>query len=114
MVRRFRQCVEANRLRKAADISQDDLNAIDAGMTKCSKWEGGHDHASAAVEAMSASEEMKRDFNALEGWIEVVRERRHLVKLKGEEHLFGRSLFSCFSHTAIRTFAIMIAESISR
>jgi hypothetical protein len=45
-------------------------------MTKCSKWEGGHDQALAVNEPLPAPSEVKTDIDVLEGWVAAVRRRR--------------------------------------
>jgi energy-coupling factor transporter ATP-binding protein EcfA2 len=76
VVVRFRQSIETNRLKEMGDITGDDLKAIEAGMTKSSKWEGGHDHAAAASEPVPAPAELQQDIEALENWASAVRKRR--------------------------------------
>lgn len=73
---RFRQSIETNRLKKVGDITQDDLDAVDRGMTKSSKWMGGHDQALALNEPPPEPDELKRDIDALENWVNVVEKRR--------------------------------------
>ena len=76
VVMRFRQGIETNRLKKIGDITADDLKTVEAGMTKCSKWEGGHDQALAVNEPLPAPSEVKTDLDVLEGWVAEVRRRR--------------------------------------
>jgi hypothetical protein len=76
VVLRFRESIETQRLRKIADITQDDLATIEAGMSKASKWEGGHDHALASNEPIPPPDELKTDINALDEWVKAVRKRR--------------------------------------
>jgi len=77
VVLRFRQGIETNRLKKIGDITSDDLKAVEAGMTKCSKWEGGHDQALAVNEPVPEPSEVKADIETLERWVAVVRKRRN-------------------------------------
>jgi hypothetical protein len=74
VVLRFRDGVETKRLK--ADITQEDVDAIEAGMTKCSKWEGGHDQALAVNEHLPPPDEVKADISVLEGWVAAVETRR--------------------------------------
>ncbi len=76
VVLRFRQGIETNRLKKIGDITADDLKAIESGMTKCSKWEGGHDQSLAANEPVPVPDEVKADIDSLEVWVAGVRGRR--------------------------------------
>jgi len=72
---RFGKSIETNRLKKAGDICDTDLAAIEAGMTKASKWEGSHDHASAVDDPVPPPAELKADIDALETWVKLVRGR---------------------------------------
>jgi len=75
-VLRFRQSIGTQRLKKIGDITPDDLKTIEAGMTKSSKWEGGHDQALAANEPPPAPAEVEKDIQFLENWVAAVRRRR--------------------------------------
>ncbi|MCC6995171.1 MAG: AAA family ATPase [Deltaproteobacteria bacterium] len=77
VVLRFRQGIETSRLKKLGDITADDLKAVEAGMTRCSKWEGGHDQALAVNEPLPAPAELKADLEQLESWVTAVRKRRN-------------------------------------
>ena len=76
VVLRFRPGIETQRLKKIADISTDDLEIIEKGMTKSSKWEGGHDQATAMNEHLPAPDELKQDLDMLENWVAAVEKRR--------------------------------------
>ena len=77
VVQRFRQSIETNRLKKIGDITPADLTAVEQGMTKCSKWEGGHDQALAVNEPLPAPTEVKADIECLETWVASVVSRRN-------------------------------------
>jgi ABC-type hemin transport system ATPase subunit len=76
VVLRFRPSIETQRLKKIGDISAEDLETIEKGMTKSSKWEGGHDQASAMNEHLPAPDELKEDLDMLENWVAAVEKRR--------------------------------------
>jgi hypothetical protein len=76
VVERFRPSIETKRLDKLCDIRQTDVDAIIAGMTKCSRWEGGHDHARAAAEPVPGPEELHKDVEALDNWVKDIQARR--------------------------------------
>src|SRR5439155_8897446 len=76
VVERFRPGVETQRLKQLRDIQSSDLQAVDAGMTKCSRWEGGHDLALAANDPVPAPDELQKDIAALEDWVKAVEARR--------------------------------------
>jgi hypothetical protein len=73
---RFREGIETQRLKKVADICDADLEAIVAGMTKASKWEGGHDHALAVDDPIPSPAELQGDIEAIETWTRSVKKRR--------------------------------------
>lgn len=75
-VMRFRQSVETQKLRKVSDITEADLQTVEAGMTKSSKWEGGHDQAIAVNEPLPAPAELKSDLDQLEQWVDGIEKRR--------------------------------------
>lgn len=76
VVVRFRPGVETQRLRKIADIDQNDLGTVEQGMSKCSKWEGGHDQALAMNERLPPPDELEQDIDALDNWVSAVEKRR--------------------------------------
>jgi energy-coupling factor transporter ATP-binding protein EcfA2 len=76
VVLRFRPGIETNRLKKLGDITPEDLDAVDVGMTKSSKWEGGHDQALAMNEHPPQPDELKGDIDALDQWVAAVDKRR--------------------------------------
>lgn len=76
VVERFRPSIETKRLDKLCDIRTTDVDAITAGMTKCSRWEGGHDHARAAAEPVPGPQELRRDLEALDEWVKDIQGRR--------------------------------------
>lgn len=76
VVERFRPSVETKRLRQLTDVQPTDYDAVDVGMTKCSRWEGGHDQALATNDPIPAPDELLNDITALETWIKHVSDRR--------------------------------------
>jgi len=50
--------------------------ALDAGMTKCSRWLPGHDQAGAENEGIPDPDELTTDIAALEIWVKSIRARR--------------------------------------
>jgi len=76
VVERFREGIETKRLGMVTDVSAADYEAVDAGMTKCSKWEGGHDQALAVNEPVPSPDELKADIDALDAWVKTVQTRR--------------------------------------
>lgn len=76
VVERYRPSVETNKARFLVDITKDDCDALHAGMTKCSKWEGGHDHAAALGTPFPEPGEVEKDIQALDAWVAALRPRR--------------------------------------
>jgi energy-coupling factor transporter ATP-binding protein EcfA2 len=76
VVERFRSGVQTQQIKNIADITEDDCNALDIGMSKCSKWLPGHDQAPAAKEDIPEPDELKTDIEALENWVGTIRKRR--------------------------------------
>lgn len=75
-VRRFRRSIETNRLAKLSDIKSEDIEFIEAAMTKCSKYLRGHDKAVAINEPVPALAGLKADIESLEKWVLEMRKRR--------------------------------------
>jgi energy-coupling factor transporter ATP-binding protein EcfA2 len=75
-VRRFRRSIETNRLTKLSDIKSEDVEFIEAAMTKCSKYLRGHDKAVAINESVPTPDELKADIESLENWVSEIRKRR--------------------------------------
>lgn len=76
-VRRFRRSIETNRLKKLSDIKSEDIEVVEAAMTKCSKYLRGHDKAIAINEPVPAPVELKTDIENLENWVSGMRKRRN-------------------------------------
>jgi len=66
VVTRFGRSVQTNRLKRLLDLSQDDLNIIDAGMKKCSTYFRGHDSAPAIGDPYPTIEEVAEDLADLD------------------------------------------------
>lgn len=76
VVERFRPSIQTQHVGKIADITEADCKALDAAMTKCSKWLAGHDQAAAARAEVPDPVALKADIEALERWVEDIRKRR--------------------------------------
>lgn len=70
VVERFRKDVQTKRLKELKAISDDDVKAITAGMTKTSAWLRGHDHAAAHNAPVPGPDELKVDIKAFVDWVE--------------------------------------------
>jgi len=76
VVERYRPGIQTQHIGTIADITAQDCQAVDAAMTKCSKWLPGLDQAAAARAPVPESAELKTDIEALENWIAAIRTRR--------------------------------------
>ena len=68
--------IQTQQIAVVADISQEDCQAVEAAMTKCSRWLPGHDQAAAARAPVPEPTELKGDIEALENWVATIRKRR--------------------------------------
>ena len=76
VVERFRPSVQTKQVRMIADITPADCKAVDAAMTKCSKWLLGHDQAAAAPVEMPGPATVHDDIEALATWVKAIQGRR--------------------------------------
>jgi hypothetical protein len=77
VVERYRPSIQTlNKVQYLADISKSDCDAIENGMSKCSKWLAGHDQAPGDGTPFPEPAELEQDINALEGLVDAVRQRR--------------------------------------
>ena len=73
---RFGREIQTNRLRYVTDINEDDINIIDRNMSKCSCFMQGHDQAVAVNEKVPPPDELAKDIETLETWVDSMRPRR--------------------------------------
>ena len=76
-VKRFSRAIHTTPLRKLTDIEEADVQAIDDGMTKASRFNRGHDQAAAVNEPVPEPDELAGDITALEAWTKAVKKRRN-------------------------------------
>lgn len=76
VVERFRPSIETKKLMPLIDITEDDCEAVNVAMSKCSSWLTGHDQAAAARAPVPGSDELKQDIEQLENWVKSIRDRR--------------------------------------
>lgn len=76
IVERFRPSVQTQQIATVADITREDCQALEAAMTKCSRWLPGHDQAAAARAPVPEPAELKGDIEALENLVAAIRRRR--------------------------------------
>ena len=76
IVERYRPGVQTQHVAVIADITVEDCNAVEAAMTKCSKWLPGHDQAPAARADIPEPASLEADIDSLDGWLAGIRKRR--------------------------------------
>lgn len=76
VVERYRKNIQTQQIRNISDISPEDCEKLERGMTKCSQWLVGHDQAPSAREDIPEPEELRADIASLEEWVTVIRQRR--------------------------------------
>jgi len=76
VIMRFGREIQTNRLRYVSDINEDDINIITDNMAKCSCFMQGHDQAAAVNEKVPPPDELGKDIETLEAWVESMRPRR--------------------------------------
>ncbi|MCP4369444.1 MAG: AAA family ATPase [Deltaproteobacteria bacterium] len=76
MVERYRENIQTQQVRKLSDITEQDCEQLEAGITKCSKWLPGHDQAPAENEDIPEPNDLKTDIDVLEQWVNKIKRRR--------------------------------------
>lgn len=82
-IQRFEPEVQTRKLRYVT-VTKEDYEAVEKGMTKCSAWMTGHDHAAADNSPVPEPAELLSDINDLDAFAKAVR-RRQEGKLALEE-----------------------------
>ena len=75
-VERYRNSIQTQHAGLLSDICRTDCDALDAGMTKCSKWLPGHDQSAADNALFPEPNELLEDVKALEDWVKTIWRRR--------------------------------------
>jgi len=78
-VLRFRQGIETKRL-NTVTIETQDIEDIEKGMTKCSKWMAGHDKAPAVGSTQLLPKEIKEDLDLIDNFRVRIEKRRQKKK----------------------------------
>src|SRR5690606_3749963 len=76
VVERYRHSVQSLKVKALSDITANDCDQFENGMTKCSKWLAGHDSAPAEADPVPMAAELKSDIEILETWVKEIRKRR--------------------------------------
>jgi hypothetical protein len=80
VVERFRRSVESKRVRNLYDITKEDCEGIERGMTECSRWIRGHDESPADGTPFPKPGELEKRIKALDDCIQRIRKRRDAKK----------------------------------
>ncbi|MCK4788078.1 MAG: AAA family ATPase [Desulfobacteraceae bacterium] len=76
VVELYRNSIQTQQAKHLSDITEDDCQVLEAGMTKCSRWLPGHDQAPAENVPIPYPEELRGDIEALENWRKTILTRR--------------------------------------
>jgi len=74
-VQRFERGISTKPL-KAVSILEEDLDMLEQGMTKTSRWLVGHDDAPELNEPVPPPDEVRADVAMLDAWVKAIRDRR--------------------------------------
>jgi len=77
LVERYRPTVQTQQVKLLSDITEDDCQALEAGMTKCPRWLRGHDLAAAENPDVPDPDELRSDIDALDSWRMMIVRRRN-------------------------------------
>lgn len=77
VVIRFDRAIHTQQLNRLNDITDEDIQMINEGMTKSSRFLEGHDEAGAVADPVPSPDELRQDINNLETWVGQVHQRRH-------------------------------------
>lgn len=81
VVRRFQAEVKTQSL-KEVTIKTSDYDAIEEGMTKCSKWLIGHDRSKNITDNRPAPCELREDVKKLRDFVTAIKTRRKTPEVK--------------------------------
>ena len=76
VVERYRPSVQTQQIALISDITEEDCQAVETAMTKCSKWLPGHDQAAAAPTDIPEPASLNADIDLLKNWLTAIRNRR--------------------------------------
>jgi hypothetical protein len=76
VVERYRKSIETKRVRHLHDITEEDCEGVEQGMTECSRWMHGHDESPADGTPFPKPGELVKAIQDLERWVQRIRKRR--------------------------------------
>jgi AAA domain len=76
VIERYRHSIETQKMRYLHDITKADCDAVEDGMTECSRWMRGHDHPPADGTPFPIPAELQKRINDLDDWVKAIRKRR--------------------------------------
>lgn len=76
VIERYRPSIETKRVAPLHDIEVADVEAVNDGMTSCSRWIRGHSEAAADGTPFPEPDEVKKRMDDLEDWVSRIRKRR--------------------------------------
>jgi hypothetical protein len=76
VVERYRKSIETKRVRRLHDITEEDCEAVERGMTESSRWMRGHDESPADGTPFPKPAELAKAIQDLEELVQRIRKRR--------------------------------------
>jgi hypothetical protein len=76
VVARYRHSIETQKVRYLHDIDEADCQAVENGMTECSRWMRGHDQPAADGTPFPTPTELQNRINEFDTWVKAIRKRR--------------------------------------
>jgi hypothetical protein len=76
VVERFRRSIETKRVRHLDDITKEDCDAVERGMTESSRWIRGHDESAADGTPFPKPADLSKAIQELDEWVQRIRKRR--------------------------------------
>lgn len=70
VVQRYRPSVETKKVRCLYDITEEDCRTLENGMTECSRWIRGHDHAAADGSPFPQPADLRARIDELANWVQ--------------------------------------------
>ena len=76
VIERYSPSVQTNRAKYIADISKNDIDELEKGMSKCSQYLTGHDSPLGESGQLPNPGELLQDIKNIENWVVQIRRRR--------------------------------------
>ncbi len=77
VVERFKKGIETKLVRYLVDITQEDYDTLDIGMSACSDWLDGHDQSPAINSPVPSPDKLGQEIERLDTWVSSINKRRN-------------------------------------